>query len=146
MKNAESALNTSYLFSEEEDKEEKEVKSVITDYSLAEKHFTAAYLYAVNHCREISRYDILPRTERGKYIREAIKNYTTLSNDLKIKWELKWHACLERQKRIKNDIVDAIRCNPRSSWDAIAEHIDQWCSAATIRRWVISRGGYHLYN
>eukprot|EP00957_Ditylum_brightwellii_P196260 14953230-Ditylum_brightwellii.AAC.1 len=71
--------------------------------------------------------------------------YATLDDDTKARWELQRRLCLERQPRIKDDIIDILRKNPRIYWDSIAEYINNWCSAATIRCWVTSRGGYSLY-
>jgi hypothetical protein len=51
-----------------------------------------------------------------------------------------------RQPAIKHDIVNAIRKNPKLSWYGIEVEINFWCSAASIRSWVMSRKGHYLYD
>ena len=55
---------------------------------------------------------------------------------------------IARQPFIASQIVDALRRDPTLSWDQVACEIDDWCSPATIQRWVkshIGKGGYCTY-
>jgi len=154
MKSEENTFITSLLSSSsssENKTEEKEHRSIITDYKLAEEKYTASYLYAIHECREFTKDKQLRKVnntklDTGKRLKEAIARYDTLDEDVKAQWEMKRRIHLERQPRIKHDILNAMRKNPRCSWEGIAEEIDNWCSAATIRRYVTSRGGYQLYS
>jgi hypothetical protein len=52
---------------------------------------------------------------------------------------------LERQPAIKDQIIAAIRKNPKRSWKGIEADINYWCSDSAIYHWVTSRPGYKLY-
>jgi hypothetical protein len=52
---------------------------------------------------------------------------------------------LHRQNSIREEIIDAIKKNPKRSWKGIEADIGHWCSAPCIQRWVTSRDGYRLY-
>jgi len=127
--------------------EEKEVKSVIDDKALAEKTFTAEYLYALNMCRHLAEenLDTIDRKEYQQRFIMARLEFEHLDSGTKELWEGKRRAHLLRQPAIKESIIDAIRKNPKISWSGIEAEIDFWCSASTIRKWVTSRKGYSLY-
>jgi hypothetical protein len=126
---------------------ENESKSVIDDYDLAEKIYTAPYLYSLNKCREEAE-DNLNSATKNEYkerFQKAMAGYDTIGDDKKVEWELEKRKHLLQQNSIKNDIIAAIRKNPRRAWVGIEKDIHNWCCAATIRRWVSSRAGYKLY-
>jgi hypothetical protein len=126
---------------------ERESKSVINDYDLADKIYTAPYLYSLNKCREEAE-DNLNSVSKDKYkerFLKAMAAYETIGDEKKVEWELERRQHFLKQNSIKNDIIAAIRKNPRRAWVGIKTDINNWCSAATIRRWVSSRAGYKLY-
>jgi hypothetical protein len=51
----------------------------------------------------------------------------------------------EQQLNIKQRIIEALKANPKVSWQALEETIQHWCSASTIWRWVTSLAGYKCY-
>ena len=57
-------------------------------------------------------------------------------------WSFEARKLLERQPFIKSQIMDAMRRDNSISYDGLSNHINNWCSPSTIRRWVISREGY----
>jgi hypothetical protein len=123
------------------------VKSVIDNYELAEKKYTAAYLYAVNKCRAQAKKDT-DSVDKALYterLNAAKREYESLDDGKKALWEGKRREHLLRQPAIKDQIIDAIRKNPKKSWSGIEADINFWCSAATIYRWITSMPGYHLY-
>ena len=127
--------------------DEEPAASVIDDYSLAEKTYTVDHLYALNECRRLAAEDLKSISKKAyrKRYNTARRSYDKLPNETKALWEMKLREHLLRQGRIIIDITDAIRKNPRRSWEGIEKDIEHWCSAATIRRWVTSRAGYKLY-
>ena len=132
---------------DKESKDTTEVKSVIDDYDLAEKKYTACYLFAVNECRQAAK-DNLDSVSRVEYLERfntAKKKYETLDDGKKAMWEAKRREHLLRQPAIKNQIIESIKRNPRRSWKCIEADINHWCSDTTIYRWVTSKAGYALY-
>lgn len=129
------------------DSEGKPVTSVIDDYELAEKKYTASYLYAVNRCREQAEEnkDSVNKATYTERFNAAKKEFESLDDGNKALWEGKRREHLLQQPRIKDRIIDAIRKNPKRSWSGIEADINHWCSDASIYRWVTSRPGYHLY-
>jgi hypothetical protein len=67
--------------------------------------------------------------------------YETIGDEKKVEWELERRRHLLKQNSIKNDIIATIWKNPRRAWVGIKRDINNWCSAATIRRWLSSRAG-----
>jgi hypothetical protein len=126
---------------------ERESTSVIDDYNLAEKVYTAPYLYSLNKCREEAEDNLnsVTKDEYKERFLKAMAEYDTIGDDMKVEWEMERRKHLLKQNSIKNDIIAAIRKNPRRAWVGIETDIHNWCSAATIRRWVSSRAGYKLY-
>jgi hypothetical protein len=121
---------------------------VIDDYNMAEKIYTAPYLFSLNKCREEAE-DNLDSITKDEYYKERFKKampgYDTISHEKKVEWELEKRKHLLQQNSIKNDINAEIQKNPRRAWVGIKKDINNWCCAATIRRWVSSRAGYKLY-
>jgi hypothetical protein len=118
---------------------ERESKSVIDGYNLADKIYMALYLYSLNKCREEAE-DNLNSVSKDEYKERFLKAmaeyYESIGDENKVEWELERRQHLLKQNSIKNDIIAAIRKNPRRAWVGIKTGIINWCSAATIRRWV----------
>jgi hypothetical protein len=49
------------------------------------------------------------------------------------------------QPHIAQQIINAVRANPKILWKALKGMINHWCSDGAIRRWLTSRVGYKLY-
>jgi len=67
-------------------------KGVIDSYELAEKQYTAAYLYALNKCHEQASKNISDTVNKALYrerFRDATSVYETLDDDKKARWEEK---------------------------------------------------------
>jgi hypothetical protein len=63
---------------------------VIDDYDLAEKIYTAPYLYSLNKCREEAE-DNLDSDTKDKYkerFLKAMAGYETIGDKKKVEWEL----------------------------------------------------------
>ncbi|CAJ1965501.1 unnamed protein product [Cylindrotheca closterium] len=122
-------------------------RCVIDDYELAEKLFTTSYLYAVSECRRQGRanLDAVDQKLYHQRFKAAKEKFKTLDDDTRVVWEFQRRAHLSRHATIKDQIICAIKTNPKCSWRSIEQEIDHWCCDATIRRWVISREGYRTY-
>jgi hypothetical protein len=70
--------------------------------------------------------------------------YDTIGDKRKVEWELEKRKHLLQQNSIKNDIIAAIRKNPRCAWVGIKMDIHNWCCAATDGFHQGQRG-YKLY-
>ncbi len=129
------------------EQERSATKSVIDGLELAERVFTTVYLYAVNECRRNAK-DYLEDVDRKSHTNrfaEATKRCESLDTNTKEVWESKRRSHILRQPRIKDEIVTALKKNPKSSWQHIEKTINHWCCGSTIRRWLTSKEGYKLY-
>lgn len=81
----------------------------------------------------------------AQFFKAAKATFAGLDDNAKAEWESKRRAHLERQPAIQEQIVAAIRKNPKRSWKGIEADINFWCSDAAIYRWVTSRPGYRVY-
>jgi hypothetical protein len=121
-------------------------KSVIDDAEMAERLYTAEYLYSINECRVLLQdNEPISRAEHAQRVSCARKKYNTLDDATKERWEMKRREQLLRQPNIKNEIIAAVIKNPKASWTGISGTIGNWCSAGCIQRWMTSRDGYSLY-
>jgi hypothetical protein len=76
---------------------------------------------------------------------EATTRFESLDVNTKEVWESKRHSHLLQQPRIKDEIVIALKKNPKSSWRHVEKTINHWCCDSTIRRWLTSKEGNKLY-
>jgi hypothetical protein len=123
------------------------IKSVIEDYELAETVYTPAYLYAVNECRCKAK-DNLDTVDRESYTKRLLdskRSFESLDNNIKEVWESKHRSHLLRQPHNMNEIISALKKNPKSSWRHIEKEINHWCCDSTIRKWVTSKKGFKVY-
>jgi hypothetical protein len=129
------------------DSEEASAKSVIDDYEMAETKYYTAYLYAVNECRRKAKdnLDVVDRESYTKRFSDAKKSFETLDNNTKEVWESKRRSHLLRQPRIREEIISALKKNPKSSWRHIGKEINHWCCDSTIQEWVTSNEGFKVY-
>jgi hypothetical protein len=69
---------------------ERESKSVIDHYDLADKIYTAPYLYSLNKCREEAKDNLNLVSKDGYKERflKAMAEYETISDEKKVEWEL----------------------------------------------------------
>jgi hypothetical protein len=49
------------------------------------------------------------------------------------------------QPHIAQQIINAVRANPKISWKGLKGKINHWCSDETIQHWLTSQVGYKLY-
>ncbi len=129
------------------EREQSAAKSVIDDLELAERVFTTVYLYAVNECRRNAKDNLeyVGRKSHTARFAEATKRFENLDENTKEVWESKRRSHILRQPQIKDEIVTALKKNPKSSWRHIEKIINHWCCDSTIRRWLTSKEGYKLY-
>jgi hypothetical protein len=115
---------------------ERESKSVIDDYDLADKIYTAPYLYSLNKCREeaVDNLNVVSKDEYKERFLKAMAEYETIGDEKKVELELERRRHLLKQNSIKNDIIAVMRKNPRGACVGVKTDINNWCSAATIRR------------
>ena len=90
-------------------------------------------------CGECSQADLIAQR---KTFGELFENESEV---VKKHWEAQRREHVKIQPKIKGQLMDALRKNNSISYGGLAGSINQWCSAATIRRWVISREGYNLF-
>ena len=152
----EEIMDTMLHFPATDDNGEKVHESVIDSPSLAARFFTPARLYATNTLRQqkedgSSANRIYNEEEVGSSyssrLSALMEKYESINADNKVFWEAKSREKIALQPTIRGAIVDAMRRDPKMSWESIEadDAINHWCSADTIRRWVESREGYCLY-
>jgi hypothetical protein len=129
------------------EKEQSATKSVIDNYELAERVFTTVSLYAVNerHLKAKNNLEYVDRKSYTTWFAETTKRFESLDGNAKAVGESKCHSHLLWQTRIKDEIVTALKKNPKSSWRKIEQEINHWCSNSTIQRWITSKDGYKTY-
>jgi hypothetical protein len=122
-------------------------KSVIDDYALADRLYTTKYLITIHECRRLAQEDLnsVDRETYSNRFSAASERFNTPDEGNKQRWEMERRRHLHRQNSIREEIIDAIKKNPKRSWKGIEADIGHWCSTPCIRRWVTSRDGYRLY-
>ena len=53
---------------------------------------------------------------------------------------------MEKQPRIRQILIDALREDSRIPYDGLANYIQHWCSVSTICLWLITIDGYTMYS
>ena len=121
-------------------------KNVIDSYEVADAVFTTKYLYCAakmrkyrEECGYCSPSDLIAQR---KTFGELFENE---SDVVKKRWEAHRREHMKLQPLIKGRLINALQKNNSISYGGLAGSISEWCSAATIRRWVISREGYNLF-
>ena len=127
--------------------EDKEVLTVINCPILAKKYITPTHLYALNECRRLAIKDPSAITTAEYWVRykRAKERFATLDPDTKSIWDAKSRKALLRRPHMADQIIDALRKNPKRSWLGLEDDINCWCSASTIRKWLTSRESFKYY-
>jgi len=117
---------------------------------VAEKYLTPERCFLNNERRRVRKedYKSLSRAESAAVDAEARAKWKELEEEDKELWRFHSRTMIARQPYIKDFIVRALRDNPTLSWGQLAYQIDDWCSAATIQRYVTShkeKGAYCTY-
>jgi hypothetical protein len=119
---------------------------IIENRDLAKCKYTSKHLYALNACRDqLAKFSATSREANIERYKKAADDYDELEVDTKSNWEMVARQHDEQQPTIKRQIIEAIRANPKVSWQALEETLQHWCSATTIWRWVTSFAGYKCY-
>jgi hypothetical protein len=86
---------------------------VIDNYNLAEKIYTAPFLYYLNKCREEAKdkQNLVTKDEYKEQFLKAMAWYDTISDEKKVERELEKCKHLLQQNSIKNHIIAAIQNN-----------------------------------
>ena len=119
----------------------------IESKDVAERVFTAKYLFILNECKKAAAEDLrfVTTAEYNERRKNAALNFAKLSSDHLELWEMKRRAHLLQWDYIPSRIADSMTRNPKRSWSGIEHDLGYWCSATTIRRYLTSRIGYRLY-
>lgn len=135
--------------SDEENCEDNNNKlSVIESKEEAEKIYTTEFLFINHNLRKFSdsceggictREDLSRERARAK---KAFQNLSSLEISV---WESRKREHLARQPEIKTQIIFSLQQNDAISYQALEGEVNSWCSASTIRRYIISREGYDMY-
>jgi hypothetical protein len=122
-------------------------RCIIEDREMAKSKYTAKHLYALNARRDdLAKFSTQSREAHRERYKKAADEYDELETDsTKRNWEMVAREHDEQQPNIKNRIIEALKANPKVSWQALEETIQHWCSASTIWRWVTSLAGYKCY-
>ena len=64
---------------------------------------------------------------------------------VKERWGAHARDIVEQQPGIRQILIDAQRKYSSITYDGPDNYIQHWCSASTIRPWVMSREGYTMY-
>jgi hypothetical protein len=99
-----------------DDESDSVPESVIDNYEIAEKKYTASYLYTIHKCRRTEAKKNLDSVDKKLYTEKfnaAFTEFESLDVGTKALWEGKERTHLLRQPAIKDQIIDAIRKNPK---------------------------------
>jgi Transposase len=140
----------------EQTKEEKKSNptqlSVINSLDAAKIHFSAKNLFIAHRVEvrtnfeKVFAYDTHTRAERFHLFREEAKGeWVVAEPNLRKYWEALSRSKIARQPQIRDNIIEVMRANPAKSFDQIAQDIGDWCSARTIKRWIVQHSGYTTY-
>ena len=129
-----------------EEVEDKDVRTVIDDYDLAEKVFSAKYLFVVNKIRQQAA-DLEPIDRVTYHLRKrfARQQFDESSAEVKEEWEQERRKQLREWGGIKDTLMRELQNNNSITYEKLASKIDYWCGEGTIRKWVQSRDGYKVY-
>ena len=119
----------------------------IESKEVAERVFTAKYLFILNKCKKAAAEDLrfISSAEYNDCRKKAAEEFNALYSDLLDLWEMKRRAHLLQWEHIPSRITEALTQNPKWSWSGIEHDLEYWCSATTIRCYLTTRVGYRLY-
>jgi hypothetical protein len=126
--------------------------SPIESLEAAKQRFTAKALFLQHHVKvcksknEALAYDSKKMKEMSHVWREEGKaDWVMLDEAGKEVWEMQRRQKIARQPLIRDQIFASIRQDPTKSFDTISSDIDNWCSAASINKWMQSHDDYCKY-
>jgi hypothetical protein len=124
---------------------------VIDSYFSAKVRYTPRNLFIQQRIRdrteeeEVVAYNNLKRQQAYIYREEAKGDWILLTAEEQAFWEFEARSKLEYEPYIRDRIIELLCANPSKSFDKVVEDIGHWCSAASIKRWIASKSGYHMY-
>ena len=120
-------------------KDEHKNKTVIDCLELATERFTPEYLYAINRCRGQAIDDPTSITTKEYWERhkQARVEYKDTDEDTQALWTHRTRQHLHLQPQIPSLILSALDKDPKRSWLGLEVDIQYWCSACTIRKWLL---------
>ena len=77
--------------------------------------------------------------------KEAKKKFKNLDTDTLAIWNARTREHLHRQPHVSEQLIAALQSNPKRSWLGLESDINSWCSAVTIRSWLMSRPTFGYY-
>lgn len=116
---------------------------MIDSMEAAERNLTPKNCFVSNERKRVRKENLqsMNRTEAAAADKAAREKWDTLTGEERIPWELQSRNKIQQQPFIHNSIVDVLRSNPTLSWDQVSIAIGDWCSAATIQRWMAAQTG-----
>ena len=105
------------------------------------------FLYAINRCRQQAIDDPSSITTKEYWERHDVARakYRKTDDETKTLWSLRSRQHLHRQPNIKDLIMAALDVNPKRSWLGLEHDIEYWCSATTIRKWLVHQETFSYY-
>ena len=125
-------------------------KHVITDRAFAKAQYDARYFFIRD---KMFDWDV-PRESSAAQLctlKEGQKRFGPVYDALRAeKGKQYYYEAMardhdSRQPFIKDELTDALNVNASRSFEQLAKHIDNWCSAAAIKRWFYSMDTYKMY-
>jgi hypothetical protein len=88
----------------------------------------------VNECCQNAKNNLeyVDREFYTTWFAEVTKRFESLDNNTKVVWESKRCSHLLWQIQIKDEIITALKKNPKSYWQHIEKEINHWCCNSTI--------------
>ena len=120
---------------------------MITNAETAKKSLTPKLCFVNNEQRRVRAVDLrsLNVQESADVTKEAGALWDKMDAEERAVWELQSRTMIAQQPSIAGRIVDALIKDPTLSWEQLATETNNWCSAATIRRFVTSHPSYCTY-
>ena len=119
-----------------DDTKDSGITTVIDDYGLAEKRYTAQYLYAIHRCRQQAT-DNLDGIGMAAYqarMKRARDAYDNMGDREKAPWIFKRREHLRLQPTIDGRLKEELQKNSSISYHQLETKILHWCSSLTMNR------------
>jgi hypothetical protein len=122
--------------------------NVIEEHTVAREYYNARYFYVEKRLSE-EKDKSLENSRTSTYGRkvaygheydsklaagEHMRDYQNMAMEHDARWEY-----------FKGDLIDGLGAYCCMSYRGLAKHVNNWCSKATIERWLKSHETYHFY-
>ena len=121
--------------------------TMITSMELAKKYLTPFNCFLNNERKRVrgENYESMNRAESAALDASAKAKWSDLGEQQKDVWKMRSRSMIAKQPYIVGHIVEALRADNTMTWGQLSSSIDDWCSSATIQRYVTSHTGTGAY-